>query len=66
TLTSLVIAAGFAVMGFSRFLPIAYFGCVISAVMAIALAANIVFLPAMVLVVDRLVGKSRSVLVDKA
>ncbi|MGI9456815.1 MAG: efflux RND transporter permease subunit, partial [Aeoliella sp.] len=42
TLTSLVIAAGFAVMGFSRFLPIAYFGCVISAVMAIALAANIV------------------------
>lgn len=53
TLTSLVIAAGFAVMGFSRFLPIAYFGCVISVVMAIALAANLMFLPALILVVER-------------
>lgn len=53
TLTSLVIAAGFAVMGFSRFLPIAYFGCVISVVMAIALAANLLFLPALILVVER-------------
>ena len=59
-LTSLVIAAGFAVMGFSRFLPIAYFGCVISAVMAIALAANILFLPALVLVVDGVREKVRS------
>jgi len=58
TLTSLVIAAGFAVMGFSRFLPIAYFGCVISAVMVIALAANIVFLPALVLVVDQLLARN--------
>lgn len=52
TLTSLVLAAGFAVMGFSRFLPIAYFGCVISAVMAIALAANLLLLPALLFTLD--------------
>ncbi len=57
TLTSLVIAAGFAVMGLSRFLPIAYFGYVISAVMAIALAANLVLLPALLLLVDRMVRR---------
>ncbi len=57
TLTSLVIAAGFAVMGFSRFLPIAYFGYVISAVMAIALAANLVLLPALLIVVHQLVRR---------
>lgn len=59
TLTSLVIAAGFAVMGLSRFLPIAYFGYVISAVMAIALAANLVLLPALLVVVDRIVRRWR-------
>ncbi|QDU55255.1 efflux RND transporter permease subunit [Aeoliella mucimassa] len=53
TLTSVVIAAGFAVMGMSRFLPIAYFGCVISVVMAVALAANLLMLPALLAVVDR-------------
>ena len=53
TLTSVVIAAGFAVMGWSRFLPIAYFGCVISVVMAIALTANLVLLPAILALVGR-------------
>lgn len=52
TLTSVVIAAGFAVMGFSRFLPIAYFGGVISVVMVVALAANLLLLPALLFVVD--------------
>nr|WP_261361844.1 MMPL family transporter [Aeoliella straminimaris] len=60
TLTSVVIAAGFAVMGFSRFLPIAYFGCVISVVMVIALAANLLLLPALLLVVDGLLAKRRA------
>jgi predicted RND superfamily exporter protein len=53
TLSRIVIAAGFAVMGFSRFLPIAYFGGVISVVMGVALAANLVLLPALLLLVDR-------------
>lgn len=57
TLTSLVLAAGFAVMGFSRFLPIAYFGCVISAVMAIALAANLLLLPALLISLDGWLAK---------
>lgn len=53
TLSRIVIAAGFAVMGFSRFLPIAYFGGVISVVMGVALSANLVLLPALLLLVDR-------------
>lgn len=53
TLSRIVIAAGFAVMGFSQFLPIAYFGGVISVVMGVALAANLVLLPALLLLVDR-------------
>ncbi|WP_425398675.1 efflux RND transporter permease subunit [Aeoliella sp.] len=60
TLTSVVIAAGFAVMGFSRFLPIAYFGCVISVVMVIALAANLLLLPALLLVVDGWLTRRRA------
>ncbi len=52
-LSSTVIALGFAVMSWSRFLPIAYFGGVTSAVMAIALAANLLFLPALLLCLER-------------
>lgn len=59
TLTSLVIAAGFAVMSLSRFLPIAYFGGVISVVMAIALAANLLLLPALLLSVDGWITRYR-------
>lgn len=59
TLTSLVIAAGFAVMSLSRFLPIAYFGGVISVVMVIALAANLMLLPALLLSVDGWITRYR-------
>jgi predicted RND superfamily exporter protein len=52
-LSSTVIALGFAAMSWSRFLPIAYFGGVTSGVMAIALAANLLFMPALLLLVDR-------------
>ena len=52
-LSSTVVALGFAVMSWSRFLPIAYFGGITSAVMAIALAANLLFLPSLLLCLER-------------
>src|SRR5690606_40070909 len=45
--TSVVIAAGFAVFGFSSFLPSVYFGLLTAAAMIIALAADLTILPAL-------------------
>lgn len=45
--TSVVIAAGFAVFGFSSFLPSVYFGLLTAAAMVIALAADLTILPAL-------------------
>ncbi|MDP2716295.1 RND family transporter [Rheinheimera sp.] len=45
--TSVVIAAGFAVFGFSGFLPSVYFGLLTAAAMLMALAADLTILPAL-------------------
>lgn len=45
--TSVVIAAGFAVFGFSSFLPSVYFGLLTAAAMLLALAADLTILPAL-------------------
>ncbi len=45
--TSVIIAAGFAVFGFSDFLPSVYFGILTAAAMLLALFTNITILPAL-------------------
>ena len=45
--TSTVIAAGFAIFGFSSFLPSVYFGLLTAAAMLMALAADLTILPAL-------------------
>jgi predicted RND superfamily exporter protein len=44
---SWLIAAGFAVFGFSSFLPSVYFGLLTAAAMIMALAADLTILPAL-------------------
>ncbi|MBZ9612558.1 efflux RND transporter permease subunit [Rheinheimera maricola] len=45
--TSVLVAAGFAVFGFSSFLPSVYFGLLTAAAMLMALAADLTLLPAL-------------------
>ncbi len=49
--TSVVLAAGFAVMGLSTFTPNIYFGLVSALVVLLALIADLVMLPAAMLLI---------------
>ncbi len=51
--TTLVITGGFWILCFSRFLPTAYFGVLIGLTMLVALAADLVLLPAMLVLFTR-------------
>ena len=52
SVTTIVLAMGLGVMFGSRFLPIAYFGGITSLVMLLALAANLMLLPALLNRID--------------
>ena len=52
SVTTIVLATGLGVMFGSRFLPIAYFGGITSIVMLLALAANLMLLPALLTMWD--------------
>ncbi|MCH8965124.1 MAG: MMPL family transporter [Planctomycetes bacterium] len=49
--TTVVITGGFWILCFSRFLPIAYFGVLIGLTMVVALAADLVLLPALLILI---------------
>jgi predicted RND superfamily exporter protein len=49
--TTVVITGGFWILCFSRFLPIAYFGVLIGLTMIVALAADLVLLPALLMLI---------------
>ncbi len=49
--TTVVITGGFWILCFSRFLPIAYFGVLIGLTMVVALAADLVLLPALLMLI---------------
>ena len=51
--TSVVAALGFLVLCFSEFLPLLYFGLFTAIAMVAALVANLIVLPALLLLVER-------------
>ncbi len=55
--TTVVITGGFWILCFSRFLPIAYFGVLIGLTMIVALAADLVLLPALLMLIKPRIHK---------
>jgi predicted RND superfamily exporter protein len=58
--TSVVLAMGFAAMLPARFVPTAYFGGLLALTVLVAALADLILLPAMILVVHRLAGGEES------
>ncbi len=59
--TTVVITGGFWILCFSRFLPIAYFGVLIGLTMVVALLADLVLLPALLMLIKPRIHNSRGV-----
>ncbi|MEQ8265376.1 MMPL family transporter [Pseudohaliea sp.] len=56
--TSATVMAGFSVLLLSRFVPTAYFGCLAALAMLLALVANLMLLPALLMLFHRPTGRT--------